>query len=414
MARSGRLSQNTYWRKEKIEKTRQLQKVKRNKNLATVLYVRSRQAIDLNIAVYCHLKERRIKRKLILLRHPDSFRLIFPDYKRVDFSSFHENVFRDLFRFPKGLCFKIRNYFRLRGFGDPVRVSTGRNRQFYTFKLEELILIYLRRMAVPDRLVDVAKVFGRCMEEISVGSIYMCEEINILAKEFLDGRAPYWDQAQAQYNADLINAFDVPLRDVCLLFDGSLEAIENPWKAEIQARYYSGYIRRTANKVIVAVCAQGLYIFVSGWSEGRRHDMAVALRYNMYPRLRALTQFPTAQFKSYADSAFRSEHPVYTPFQPSDTPRKREFNKQMARVRITAEWAFQINRSIWPAVKHTPRQKILQGKNRGNLPGKNLYNSFWLTNLHSCYNRGNIIAGYFGATLPTLEQYLGVQPNDLD
>ena len=116
--------------------------------------------------------------------------------------------------------------------------------------------------------------------------------------------------------------------------------------------------------------------------------MAVANQYNMYPKLRRLLQFPNFHGLAYADSAFREEDPVHTPYNPSDTAKKRQFNKQMASVRISAEWAFQIVHSLWPAVKYTPRQKILQGRH-GNLPGKNLYNSFFLTNLHSCYERSN-------------------------
>ena len=151
----------------------------------------------------------------------------------MDFSSYPDPVFRDTFRFPKELCVKIKNFIQIHhGFGENVRVRqgvAGRGRKFYTFKTEEIILIYLQRMALPDRLVDVAKEFGRCPEEISTASIFMAEQINSIAKEYMDGRQTAWWTAQtAQYNADRSNQFDVPLRNVCLNIDGTLEGICNP------------------------------------------------------------------------------------------------------------------------------------------------------------------------------------------
>ena len=92
------------------------------------------------------------------------------------------------------------------------------------FFTEELVLIYLRRLALPDRLLDVAKDFGRCPAEISRGSLFMCHEINSIAKEYLDGRPTlWWNEATTRYNCDLVNAMDVPLRDVCIFIDGTHE-----------------------------------------------------------------------------------------------------------------------------------------------------------------------------------------------
>jgi len=412
--RNASLSQMNHLRKQKTQKTFQLVRVKRIQRLATVLYLNTGQGVHLNLAAHYALKVRRVRRELVLLRHPDSFRNIFPGYKRVDFDSFPEPQYRDTFRMPKDLCVKIWNFLtRFKGFGRIVRVPKGRN-TFYTYTLEELVLIYLRRLALPDRLLDVAKDFGRCPAEISRGSLFMCHEINSIAKEYLDGRPTlWWNEATTRYNCDLVNAMDVPLRDVCIFIDGTHEMICNPWCARVQRLFYSGYIRHTSNKLVAAVCPQGLFMGLAGPAQGRRHDMAVALLSNLYRKLHRKTQYPQFQGKVYGDSAFRRQAPVYTPYHPSDTPRKALWNRKMAAVRISVEWGFQVVKALWPSNNFVGRQKIMQGR-QGNIPGKNFYNSVFLTNLHSCHKGGNLISDYFGARMPTVEEYLGLPAHALD
>ena len=75
---------------------------------------------------------------------------------------------------------------------------------------------------------------------------------------------------------------------------------------------------------------------------------------------------------------------------------------------------------LWPSVDFVSRQKILQGRrgilqgSSGNLPGKNLLASIFLTNLHTCHKGSNLISDYFEAVVPTVEEYLGVPPGSLD
>jgi len=413
MVRNASLTHMNYLRQKRVAKKAELRTARRNMQVSLVLYFTSGQNVYLNSALLFAIKKRRLKRKLGRLRHPNSFRRIFPDYKRLSFASFDDVVFRDKFRLPKSLCIKIRNYLqRFRGFGQAIRIYYGL--KFYTFGIEELLLIYWRRLAIPDRVVDVAVEFGRCMPEVSQATSWMCLQINAIAKEFLDGRASlWWTAATAQYNADCVNAFDVPLRDVCMFLDGTHQKISNPWKARVQALYYSGYIRATSNKIVAAMCPQGLYVVASGVAQGRRHDMAVAALSNLYPKLVRKTQFAQFQGKVYGDTAFRRRVPVFTPFNPSNTDRKRLWNKKMSSVRISVEWSFRLVRAIWPSNSYAGRHKIMQG-NKGNLPGKNFYNCIWLTNLFSCHQGGNLISDYFDAEMPTLERYLGIPPHSLD
>jgi len=415
MVRNAPMSQMNYTKKRKERKTRQLRQANRNMRIATVLYLATNQALYLNVAVYCALRRRRIKAELTELGRPFSFRNIFPVYRRLDFSSFPEPQFRDKFRLPKPLCQKIYNYLtRFRGVGAGVTVFYGQLQTRYVFTLEELILIYLRRLALPDRLIDVAELFGRCPAEICQGSSYVCNELNTIAHEFLDGRpTPWWTEGTARYNAGLVDDMEVPLRDVCMFLDGTHVEIANPWLAHIQRLFYSGYIKAPSNKFVAAVCPQGLFVIVAGPAQGRRHDNNVAVRSNLYQKLMNKTRYPNFQGKVYADSAFTRQAPVYTAYNPSNTDRKQQFNSDMASKRITIEWGFTIVRSIWPSNNLVSRQKILQGI-RKNAPGRNFYNSIWLTNLHSCHARGNEISDYFGAALPSLEEYLGVPAGTLD
>lgn len=383
--------------------------------IATVLYLNQHQAVFLNVAVFYALQQTRLRNELWTLRHPYSFRNIFPVYKRLNFDSIPEVQYRDKFRLPKTLCVKVRNYFlRFRGLAVVVRVYYGPQNLFYSFAIEELILLYLRRLALPDRVLDVSVEFGRCMSEVSQACNYMCDLLHGIASEFLDGRpTQWWSEATARYNAQLSNNMGVPLRNVCMYMDGTHERISNPWIAVVQALYYSGYIRHTSIKIVATICPQGLFVVVTKAAQGRRHDMAVALRANMYPKLRRKVRIGHFRGKVYGDKAFARRVPVYTPFNPADTQLKRRFNRRMSSVRISSEWGFKVVRGLWPSTKYVARQKILQGR-RGNLPGKNLYNCIFLTNLHSCHQGGNLISDFFEGRPPTVEEYLGVPPNSLD
>jgi len=416
------MSQMNHLKKKWFRTRRKLTKVNRNLNLSCTLYVRTGQRVFLTTALDCARNRSVLIRHLRSAKHPFSIRRILPEYRRLDFSSILDAQFRDMYRFSKTLCVKFRNYLiRFRGFGLIVRVRKGQSHLYWTFSLEEAILLYLRRNALPTRLIEVAKESGRTLAEVSLCTLFMMDEINRIAKEFLDGRpAQWWDEETARYCADLHNDFNVPLWDIVLNIDASHQLICNPWRAEIQELWYSGYVRHCSNKILMAVSPLGLFVIVTPVAQGRRHDMAVAIRHFFYPKLRRKCIFPQFAGKTLGDSAFTRAIPVFPLYRPSNTDRKKRWNKEMAKVRISAEWAFKIVKGLWPSNKYVPRQKILQGQGRqggpghGNIPGKNLYNSFWLTNLHSCYERGNLISDYFGAKVPSLEEYLGVPPNSLD
>ena len=117
----------------------------------------------------------------------------------MDFACFDDSIYPDTFGFPKPLCVKLRNLLqRFYQFGVIVRVPPSSELKlgkvkilpkiasiFYkwiTYDLEEIILIYLRRMVVPDRLSEVASEFYRTMEEILTASAFMADQLNAISK----------------------------------------------------------------------------------------------------------------------------------------------------------------------------------------------------------------------------------------
>ena len=103
--------------------------------------------------------------------------------------------------------------------------------------------------------------------------------------------------------------------------------------------------RQASNMFYLAVCPQGLFIYVSEVSEGRSHGMAEAIQHNIYPKMKTLTTFPDFQGKTLGNSQFSNIDPVYTPYSIVDTAIKKKFNKKMAAVSVTSEWALEIVRS---------------------------------------------------------------------
>jgi len=346
------------------------------------------------------------------LRHPFSFRDIYPQVRRCTLESFHEDQYHDLFRFDKPLVSSFVNYLtRFRNIPQFVRVPYVQNnpRQAYVFNIEEIILMSLNYLATPTRQVEIAERFGRTIPEVCVAMKYFHEMLFPISREFLQSDNQAWfDEEIVRDCADATARKGCPLPQCCGFVDGNLEKISDPSAAWLQNRLYNGHKKAAGYNWLGAGLPNGMCLLCLGPSPGRRHDAAVAARHGLYEKLDRLATFPTFAGCFSADKAFPTFWPLIPMHATALTPAQGDWNTSMSRVRIMIEWQFGETVEQFSSLAWKRRQKVLAS------PVHKWYlNCVFLNNLLNT-SYPNAISQYFDLEPPSLEKYLNVPDGSLD
>ncbi len=83
------------------------------------------------------------------------------------------------------------------------------------------------------------------------------------------------------------------------------------------------------------------------------------------------------------------------------TRQQSNYNKKIAEARVSIEWMFGRVYNLWRRLQFVPRMQVCSTP-----LGKVYMVCAILTNIHTCLNGGNQVSFYFGATPPTLDEYL--------
>lgn len=245
-------------------------------------------------------------------------------YKKIDFESLSDSYCKEHFRFDKSAILELCQHLRLPDkYTCPNRTSCS--------GLEGL-LILLRRLTYPNRLLELVKEFGRSKSELSLIVNTVLEDIHDrFAYKLTDLNQPWMD----------LNRFSQASLDKGSLFpncwgyiDGTTLYICRP--SEMQRTCFSGHKRQHCLKFQGLVTPCGLFAHLYGPIEGSRHDSYLLQESGL------LEDLQTERYENYVlfgDAAYPITPQLMCPYRGA-TDDERAFNKTMSKLRQCVEWEF--------------------------------------------------------------------------
>ncbi|KAM7304107.1 uncharacterized protein ISCGN_014007 [Ixodes scapularis] len=152
----------------------------------------------------------------------------FLDVDRLD-----DHIFRSLFRFHKEDIGELLSFLRI-----PDKVTSA---QGVVVAGEEALCITLRRLAYPNRWVDLEMLFGRSSSTLSSLATKVLRHIDTTFSHLLqDLNVHSWlDLAELERMSQAVHAKGAPLTNCWGFLDGAARAIYRP--SQSQTEYFSGH-----------------------------------------------------------------------------------------------------------------------------------------------------------------------------
>lgn len=275
---------------------------------------------------------------------------------------------------------------------------------------EEVLLITLRRLSYPGRLLDLEQEFGIDYSIISrifnfaVSWIY--DHFHHLWSNGLQHWAPL---CEAFHEAVVrVSGVDDGVRRIVGFVDGTFRKTARPSGAHaIQRAVYSGHKRGHGLHFQAVVLPNGIIADVFGPITGRHHDGFSFRRSRVEHKLEMLNALALPErgqdqrpFALYGDAAYAESRVVERPtqFAPDDARIRR--NAAMASARVAVENAFADVTKLFAFCDYHKNLKLLQQP-----VGKIYPVCAFMYNLHTCCY-GSEITTRFGMKAPSMHEYV--------
>lgn len=272
---------------------------------------------------------------------------------------------------------------------------------FFLISGLEAFCILLRRLAYPNRLVDLEEKFGRAKSSLSSISNTVLDIVFANKSHLLhDLRNLNWlTEVRLRQYAAAVGAM-CPVQNCWGFIDGTARPICRP--SQRQEEYYSGHKRVHCVKYQSVVCPDGIIASMMGPYQGSRHDAGILRDTNLYEQLEIKTRFSVEnKFVLYGDAAYPIRELLLKPYQTRAlVPVEANFNYEMSRARQAVEWGFGKIISEFAFVDFKKNQKLLLQQ-----IGKMYTVATLLTNCHTCLYQGQT-SSYFDIQPPSIEEYL--------
>ncbi|OXA55035.1 hypothetical protein Fcan01_10212 [Folsomia candida] len=299
------------------------------------------------------------------------------------------------FRFIKEEILNLINVLRI-----PKEMRTPQGLKFLG---AEGFCILLRRLAYPNRLLDLQPIFGRREEELSHIFNTVLDYIYDNFRWLTESWKQWWLQVDhLKAYSDAITAKGSALQTCFGFIDGTLHATCRPTRH--QQEVYSGHKRQHGLKYQSVVLPNGLIANLYGPVSGRRHDSYMLAESNLMWNLQ--NHLGAENLHLYGDKGYALQQHLITPYQGNDLPpQHRQFNLVISRMRICVEWEFGELFEQFAFLDLKKNQKIyLQPL------GKYMAVATILKNCKTCLN-GSQTSMYFGLNPPSLSSYVNNDPN---
>ncbi|KAJ8909281.1 hypothetical protein NQ315_003524 [Exocentrus adspersus] len=224
---------------------------------------------------------------------------------------------------------RLQNVFRI-----PHVIVTEAGDRIEGFKA---LLIILKRLAYPCRLVELKKFFNMSSQSISqivksTCSIMLAQQGNLL--EDLN-RLEWLTREGIEAYAEAIYTKGGAINNCCGFIDGTARAMCRP--SVDQQDYYSGHKKVHCLKYQSVICPDGIICSLIGAYPGRRHDAAIFRDSNLYQQLEQKAVFGNDKFVLFGDQGYGLLELLITPFPgaPDNMPAQHlQFNQSMQVLRV--------------------------------------------------------------------------------
>ena len=325
---------------------------------------------------------------LIMLNETEHGIPIHRKYERFRLENFSDDEFSEQFRFKKEHIVALKDNLKLQD------EYTGANGIKWT-GIEGLCAL-LRRLAYPNRLMDLVPLFGRHKTELSqIINVTLNEVFNkqkdrlcIVTQEWLDH----------ELFAQVVTNKGAVLNNIWGFLDGTQGRICRPHDG--QEAVFNGHKRIHSLKYQSLMCPNGIIAHFFGPVEGRRHDSAMYYQSGLDDLISDINDSNNETLAIYGDSAYAFRRYLITPFKGSKlTQAQHDFNKNMASMRTSVEWGFAKMFAEFAFLDYHKNMKVFLQP-----VAKFYYVGAILINAHTCLY-GSQTGEYFGLEPPALEDY---------
>lgn len=329
---------------------------------------------------------------LLWLMRPASLpyreRILVPEF-RLNILAMSDKEAKDQFRFTVGELHLLARHLKL--------PNIIRTREGVRTNSLEALTVCLRRLAYPQRWLDMAGMFGRAPSTLC--------HIFYFVVEFIDknlGDMIYWDEERIISNLDrycaAISAKEpLGIEGVWGFIDGTIRPICRPSKG--QQAMYNGHKRVHALKFQTVVTPDGLISHLFGPVDGRRHDLFMLNESGFKDVLEKNSNFHNKLI--YGDPAYGCTNVFCCPFKGCrvDVP-QHELNKAMSAIRVSVEWSYGEVTKYFSFLDFKRHQQI------ATTPTATLYKlGVLFTNCITIARGGNNNSKYFSCKPPTFDEY---------
>lgn len=165
-------------------------------------------------------------------------------------------------------------------------------------------------------------------------------------------------------------------------------------------QFYNGHKRIHSIKYQSLMLPNGIIANLFGPVNGRRHDGFLLAKSQLLQKLDQKFGRFSSPPHAYADTGYPLKKYLMVPFKGAVTRRHKKLNKEMSKLRVTAEWGFSKILQLFPFVDFKKNLKIYKQE------VGNFYKvAVILTNCHTCLY-GSQVGSYFEIEPPLLEEYL--------
>ncbi|CAN8015203.1 unnamed protein product [Ixodes persulcatus] len=348
----------------------------------------NRRGIFSDPLVLSVLSWREIEDAYLLLEEPPT-RRFKSERGLLNVERLDDEMFRSMFRFRKEHIGELQRALLM-----PETITSA---QGVKMDGEEALFVTLRRLAYPNRWVDLEGVFGRHSSVLSSVTSRVMLHINNTFGHLLDDLNIHrWlDVAKLEHMSRAVHAKGAPLTNCWGFIDGTARAICRP--SESQEEYFSGHKRHHVVKYQSVMSANGIICELDGPYKGRRHDSGMLRESRLYDKLLQLVDGHS--YVLYGDPAYPLRPLLLKPYGSKATPAQVEFNKAMSTVRQAVEWGFGKVVAEFAFVDLKKNQNIRKQK------VALMYRvAVLLSNCHTCIY-GSQITSFFDLEPPTLMEY---------
>lgn len=265
----------------------------------------------------------------------------------------------------------------------------------------DVLCIVLRRLAYPNRYVDLCPLFPWTERELcllfSTGLDFLYDRWGGKLRSL---NQPWLSLGKLQQFCAAIHARGAPLQNCWGFIDGTVRPACRP--TFHQREVYNGHKRVHGLKFQAIVTPDGLIANLYGPESGRRHDAYLFQASGVLPYMQQNMNVNGQPLCLYGDSAYPQAAHIMRPYLGNLTPQQEQFNTAMARVRQAVEWGFGDIVRYWAFLDFKKNLRIFQA------PVAKLYTvGALLTNCLACkYPWAGGRVGYFNLDPPSLQEYL--------